>query len=64
VISKQFVSHIHAWQLKEATIPVGLGWKIEPSDMVSDVGSPVAVTESSMEVKSLIYFYRILNQLQ
>jgi hypothetical protein len=36
VISKQLVSHIYARQLEKATIPIGLGWKIEPSNMVFD----------------------------
>jgi hypothetical protein len=34
VISKRLVSHIYVLLLEEATIPFGLGWKIEPSDMV------------------------------
>jgi hypothetical protein len=55
VISKQLVSHIYAQQLEEATIPIGLCWKIGPSSMVFDEGSPVAVTEGSMKVKSLIH---------
>jgi hypothetical protein len=55
VISKQLVSHIYTWLLEEATIPTDLVWKSEPSNMVSDEGSPVAVTESSMEVKGLIH---------
>jgi hypothetical protein len=54
VIPKQLVSHIYAWLLEEATIPVGLGWKIEPSNIVLDEGSPTAVTDSSMEVISPI----------
>jgi hypothetical protein len=52
---------------EEATIPIGLGWKIEPSNMVLDEGSPIALTESSMEVMSsikFIIFHRILNRLQ
>jgi hypothetical protein len=36
VISKQLVSHIYAWHLEEATIPVGLGWKAEPSNVGFD----------------------------
>jgi hypothetical protein len=55
VISKQLVYHIYAWQLEEHTIPTGLGLKIELSNMVSDTCSLIAVTESSMEVKSLIH---------
>jgi hypothetical protein len=55
VISKQLVSHIYARQLEEATITIGLGWKIEPSNMVFDEGSLTAVTARSMEVESLIH---------
>jgi hypothetical protein len=54
VISKQLVSHIYARLLEDATVLIGLGWKIEPCNMVLDEGSPIAVTESSMEVISPI----------
>jgi hypothetical protein len=41
MISKQHVSHIYARLVEEATIPIGLGWKIEPCNMVLGEGSPI-----------------------
>jgi hypothetical protein len=51
VTPKHLISHINAWLLEEATIPVGLGWKIEPFNMVLDERSPTAATRSSKSNK-------------
>jgi hypothetical protein len=51
VTSKQLVSHINAWLVEEATIPIGFGWETEPSNMALDEGSPTAATESSSPIK-------------